>query len=88
MSGFITELCLEIVIWVYLLEITCDVAFGMSLTTFYVLVMIQASTFDRTIEALKPQGFFYLYAILSLIAFLYTFYWAVETKDLLEEQKK
>ena len=83
--GFIYDVCVFVVMWVYIMEITCDIAFGLSAMILYILLTITSTTTPDVFESLTRQGFFFMYAFFSFLAIFFTLYWVAETKGLTEE---
>ena len=75
--------------YAYATETCCDAALGMCILTLYLTVLVLSlSTEPMMDSALQPQGVFFLFAILSLCAFFFLYFYLGETRGLTNEQKK
>ena len=76
------------VVNVYLVEISCDIAFGVALVVMQLVILVETITALQMMSWLSPQGFFLFYAVTSFIGFLFVYRWVGETMHLTEKEKK
>ena len=58
------------------------------LTLYLTVLVLSLSTEPMMDSALQPQGVFFLFAFLSLCAFIFLYFYLGETRGLTNEQKK
>ena len=83
--GFIISLCLQIVVWIFLLETLSDIAFGFTVIVLYSSAMAIALTTRQVFDSMSDQGFFFLYAALATVGSVFIYLKIAETKSLTEE---
>ena len=76
------------VINVYLVEISCDIAFGVALVVMQLVILMETVTALEMMSWLTPEGFFLFYAVTSFLGFLFVYFWVGETMHLSEKEKK
>ena len=77
------------VAWLYAAETCCDVSLGVVLQVLWGTVLLLSLTSESLMDsALQPQGVFFLFAGISLLAVSYVFFFMDETRGLAERQKK
>ena len=75
--------------WVYATETCCDVSLGVAVLTLWSTVLVLSLTSESLMNsALQPQGVFFLFAVFSMIATFFVYFYMGETKGLTEKKKK
>lgn len=72
--------------YTYATETCCDIALGMCILTLYLTVLVLSLTTEPMMEsALQPQGVFFLFSIMSLVAAIFLYCYLGETRGLTNE---
>jgi len=86
--SFLFNLTNATVVNVYLVEISCDIAFGVALVVMQLVILIETMTALQMMSWLSPEGFFLFYAVTSFLGFLFVYFCIGETMHLSEKEKK
>jgi uncharacterized membrane protein len=75
--------------WIYMSEVACDSALGLGVGTLWGTVFVLTLTTNFLMNsALKPQGVFWLFGVISLGGAVYCQIFIKETKGLNDIEKK
>ena len=67
----------------------CDIALGMCILVLYLTILALSLTTEPLMDsALQPQGVFFMFAIFSIIAAIFLYFFMGETMGLSKAEKK
>ena len=71
----------------YMLELNCDIAYGMSALAFYAMFSAQYM-YLRKHQDFKAQSLLLNQISLNVLGFMYSYWYVADTKGLSQEQKR
>ena len=73
----------------YATETCCDIGLGICILVLYFTILVLSLSTEPLMDSkLQPQGVFFLFAILSVIAFIFLYFYLGETMHLSKSEKK
>ena len=73
----------------YATETCCDIGLGICILVLYFTILVLSLSTEPLMDSkLQPQGVFFLFAILSVIAFIFLYFYLGETMHLSKAEKK